>query len=114
MFVDELDALVEKKLEVLYTMFDWPVEERRVIIVGVANTMDLPERVLQPRVASRLSTRVAFKSYTREQLQEIVKSRLRASGAGAKRALAASLASMAARCAPDGRSGSMRWISAFA
>lgn len=45
------------------------------ILVGVANIMDLPERVL-PRVASRLAHRVPFQAYTHEQLQRIASSRL--------------------------------------
>lgn len=45
------------------------------IIVGIANIMDLPERVL-PRVASRLPHRVPFHAYTHEQLQRIASSRL--------------------------------------
>lgn len=43
---------------------------------GIANTIDLPERML-PRIASRMGLRrVAFNPYTREQLQEIVADRL--------------------------------------
>ena len=48
------------------SLFNWPVDHGRVVIVGIANTMDLPERIL-PRVASRLNNRVGFRSYTYEQ-----------------------------------------------
>ena len=43
----------------------------------VANTMDLPERVLVHRVSSRIGLRrLPFQSYNREQLVTIVRSRL--------------------------------------
>jgi Cdc6-like AAA superfamily ATPase len=44
-------------------------------VVGISNTIDLPERLL-PRVASRLGKQsVAFKAYTSRDLIEILKSR---------------------------------------
>ena len=47
------------------------------MVVAVANTMDLPERVLVHRVSSRIGLRrLPFQSYNREQLVTIVRSRL--------------------------------------
>ena len=46
-------------------------------MIGVANTLDLPERLL-PRIASRLgSRRVTFQPYTRQQLVDIITQRLK-------------------------------------
>ena len=46
-------------------------------MIAIANTMDLPERVMINRVSSRLGlTRQVFQPYTHTQLQTIVTSRL--------------------------------------
>ena len=79
LLVDELDYLVTKKQTVLYNLFDWPTRPgARLVVVGIANTMDLPERLL-PRISSRLGlTRVPFFPYSVAQIRTIVSSRLRA------------------------------------
>merc|ERR1719357_722442 len=76
--VDELDMLCNRKQSVLYNIFDWPSKpEGKLIIIAIANTMDLPERVMIGRVSSRLGlTRQTFQPYTHAQLQTIVASRL--------------------------------------
>merc|ERR1719187_2723501 len=76
--VDELDMLWNRKQSVLYNMFDWPSrQEGKLIILAIANTMDLPERVFVNRVMSRVGlTRQIFQPYTHQQLQQIVASRL--------------------------------------
>ena len=76
--VDELDMLCNRKQSVLYNIFDWPTKpESKLIIIAIANTMDLPERVMINRVSSRLGlTRQVFQPYTHTQLQTIVASRL--------------------------------------
>ncbi|KAF2365272.1 Cdc6 C-terminal [Trinorchestia longiramus] len=78
LLVDELDLLWTKKQDVLYRLFEWPcLPGSRLLVVTIANTMDLPERVLMARVASRLGlTRTTFHPYTHHQLQVIVQSRL--------------------------------------
>ncbi|CAL8101051.1 unnamed protein product [Calicophoron daubneyi] len=78
--VDELDLLCTRRQDVLYNLFDWPTRPRcvrPVIVLAIANTMDLPERLLHPRVASRLGlTRLTFAPYSHEQLVSIVRSHL--------------------------------------
>nr|CAD7397707.1 unnamed protein product [Timema poppensis] len=78
LLVDELDLLWTKRQDVVYNLLDWPSHScSRLIVVAVANTMDLPERLLMNRVTSRMGlTRVTFQPYTFRQLQEIVSSRL--------------------------------------
>ncbi|PRW61222.1 Origin recognition complex subunit 1 [Chlorella sorokiniana] len=75
--VDEMDLLVNKTQTVLYNLFEWPGRKgSRLSIIGVANTMDLPER-LHPRIGSRLAgRRVVFQPYSKDQLVTIVRSRL--------------------------------------
>jgi origin recognition complex subunit 1 len=53
--MDELDQLVTAKQDVIYNFFNWPTLARsRLVVLAVANTMDLPERVMTGRVRSRL------------------------------------------------------------
>lgn len=63
----------------IYNLLDWPAKAfARLIVITIANTMDLPERVLMGRVTSRLGlTRVTFQPYNHKQLQEIVLTRLK-------------------------------------
>ncbi|KAG0198616.1 Origin recognition complex, subunit 1 [Mortierella sp. GBA30] len=76
--MDELDLLVTSKQTVMYNFFEWPNwPHSRLIVVAVANTMDLPERMLSNKVSSRLGlTRINFQPYTYQQLVKIVESRL--------------------------------------
>eukprot|EP01071_Lankesteria_metandrocarpae_P006091 Lankesteria_metandrocarpae@DN4237_c1_g2_i1.p1 len=75
--VDEVDALVTKKQNVLYTIFDWPtIATSKLGVIAIANTMDLLERMM-PRCASRLGFgRLDFYPYSRDQLVIIVTHRL--------------------------------------
>lgn len=42
----------------MYNLFDWPTRRHaRLVVLTIANTMDLPERVMINRVASRLVRR---------------------------------------------------------
>lgn len=53
--MDELDQLVTPKQDVIYNFFNWPtLANSKVVVIAVANTMDLPERVMTGRVRSRL------------------------------------------------------------
>jgi len=53
--MDELDQLVTTKQDVVYNFFNWPtLVGSKLIVLAVANTMDLPERVMSGRVRSRL------------------------------------------------------------
>lgn len=94
--MDELDQLMTTKQDVVYNFFNWPtLVGSKLVVLAVANTMDLPERVMTGRVRSRLGTyiegyvasvsnririlgmvRINFQPYTREQLIQIVSSRL--------------------------------------
>ncbi|KAG9316765.1 hypothetical protein JVU11DRAFT_2827 [Chiua virens] len=78
--MDELDQLVTTKQDVVYNFFNWPtLAGSKLVVLAVANTMDLPERVMSGRVRSRLGmTRINFQPYTTPQLQEIVRARLQA------------------------------------
>lgn len=79
--LDELDYLVTKNESIVYNFFDWPQQiNSGLIVIGIANTMDLPER-LNKRSLSRLGgqqlMRIAFKAYTHEQINDILADRLK-------------------------------------
>ncbi len=75
--LDEIDQLVTRDQLVLYNLFDWPRRAHsKLIVIGIANTMDLPERLL-PKVHSRLGLqRVSFAAYSSLQLEQIARQRL--------------------------------------
>ncbi|OAD52051.1 Origin recognition complex subunit 1 [Eufriesea mexicana] len=79
LLIDELDFLCTKRQDVVYNLLDWPTKSTaQLVVITIANTMDLPERVLMGRVTSRLGlTRLTFQPYNYKQLQEIVMSRLK-------------------------------------
>jgi origin recognition complex subunit 1 len=53
--MDELDQLMTATQDVVYNFFNWPtLVGSKLIVLAVANTMDLPERVMTGRVRSRL------------------------------------------------------------
>jgi origin recognition complex subunit 1 len=71
--LDELDFLVSGNESVVYNFFDWPqLPKSCMIVVGIANTMDLPER-LTLRARSRLggdqANRMVFQPYSHEQVR---------------------------------------------
>uniref|UniRef100_A0A8C5ZR52 Origin recognition complex subunit 1 n=1 Tax=Marmota marmota marmota TaxID=9994 RepID=A0A8C5ZR52_MARMA len=79
LLVDELDLLWTHKQDIMYNLFDWPThKEAQLVVLAIANTMDLPERIMMNRVSSRLGlTRLSFQPYTHSQLQQILMSRLK-------------------------------------
>ena len=80
--MDELDQLVTRNQGVMYNFFNWPqLRHSRLIVLAVANTMDLPERTLSNKISSRLGlTRITFPGYTHTQLMKIIQSRLEGLG----------------------------------
>ncbi|KAE8037143.1 hypothetical protein FH972_009762 [Carpinus fangiana] len=88
LLIDELDLLVTRNQSVLYNILDWPTKPHsKLIVIGIANTMDLPEKLL-PRISSRMGIqRLCFGPYNYQQLQEIILSRLRGIDAFEKQAI---------------------------
>ncbi|XP_073103764.1 origin of replication complex subunit 1 isoform X1 [Elaeis guineensis] len=78
LLIDELDLLLTRNQSVLYNILDWPTKPHsKLIVIGISNTMDLPEKLL-PRISSRMGIqRLCFGPYNYQQLQEIISSRLR-------------------------------------
>ncbi|XP_024025259.1 origin of replication complex subunit 1A [Morus notabilis] len=88
LLIDELDLLVTRNQSVLYNILDWPTKPHsKLIVIGIANTMDLPEKLL-PRISSRMGIqRLCFGPYNFQQLQEIILSRLKGIDAFEKQAI---------------------------
>ncbi|KAK9735980.1 hypothetical protein RND81_04G242800 [Saponaria officinalis] len=88
LLIDELDLLVTRNQSVLYNILDWPTRPNsKLIVIEIANTMDLPEKLL-PRISSRMGIhRICFGPYTYQQLQEIIMSRLKGIDAFEKQAI---------------------------
>ncbi|XP_073995190.1 origin recognition complex subunit 1-like isoform X2 [Rhodnius prolixus] len=78
LLLDELDYLCNKRQDVIYNLLEWTTKHHsRLVILTIANTMDLPERTLKGKITSRMGlTRLVFQPYTYQQLQEIVMNRL--------------------------------------
>ena len=77
--LDELDLLLRKKQSILYHFFEWPNwTNSQLIVITIANTMDLPERFLSNRISSRLGlTRYNFKPYDHTALANIIEHQLK-------------------------------------
>lgn len=75
--VDEIDYLYTKSQNVVYDFFNWPLLLRsKLIVIGIANTSDLPD-LLHARVSSRIGfTAVPFAPYTYDQMNIILAARL--------------------------------------
>lgn len=77
LILDEMDVLVSRKQKILYDVLEWPTRKNaRMAVIGISNTLDLPERML-PRLGSRLGVnRVTYPPYTSDQLKVILQLKL--------------------------------------
>ena len=80
--LDEIDYMLTKKQTVLYNLFDWPMRGAltksyaQLIVVGISNTLNLPER-LHRRVQSRLGKeRCIYSAYKAQESADIIRARL--------------------------------------
>ena len=73
--LDEIDQLESKCQEVLYTLFEWPyLNNSKLILVGIANALDLTDRIL-PRISVSRNSLIKFKSALDEMQQKTLKSK---------------------------------------
>ncbi|CAG0896228.1 unnamed protein product [Darwinula stevensoni] len=81
--LDEVDQLSSRRQEILYRIFQWPLlPSSRLILIGVANALDLTDRMLpwlQGCVAARPQL-FHFKSYSKDQILDILRARLDQAG----------------------------------
>lgn len=77
--IDEVDLLYkETKKNVLYSLFDWPTTaDSKVVLIVIANAMDIAERLMRGRIASRFGwNKLVFEAYNSSCLETILRSRL--------------------------------------
>lgn len=77
--IDELDVLyTDRRQSIFYNLFDWPTSaQSKLIVIAIANAMDLPERFMSAKVMSRIGwEKVIFESYTSDGLDKILLTRL--------------------------------------
>lgn len=76
--LDEIDSLIVKDQEILYQLFEWStIKSSRLIIIGVANTLDLTDRFLPRLKANNAVPKIfTFKPYTSQEISDIIKARL--------------------------------------
>ncbi|XP_037546549.1 cell division control protein 6 homolog [Nematolebias whitei] len=79
LILDEMDQLDSRAQDVLYTIFEWPyLPKSRLCLIGVANALDLTDRIL-PRLQARPLCRpllLHFPPYSRQELSSIIQDRL--------------------------------------
>ncbi|KAI9837605.1 MAG: AAA ATPase [Thelocarpon superellum] len=77
--LDEIDHLLTVDLDLLYTLFEWSLQPAtRLILVGIANALDLTDRFL-PRLKTRnlKPQLLPFLPYSATQINNVLTSRLR-------------------------------------
>lgn len=76
--LDELDCLLTKNQSILYNLFEWPQRKKaNLIVLSVANTLDLPETFMA-RISSRIgNARLVFTPYSSTEIKEIITQRVR-------------------------------------
>ncbi|GBP11851.1 Cell division control protein 6 homolog [Eumeta japonica] len=73
--LDEIDYLESRNQAILYNIFEWATwANSRIVLVGVANALDLTERAL-PRLRPAPTT-LHFTPYTKEQILDIFVAKL--------------------------------------
>lgn len=77
--LDEIDHLLTVDLEILYTLFEWSLHRSsRLIVIGIANALDLTDRFLPRLKARNLKPQLLpFLPYTAPQIASVVTTKLR-------------------------------------
>lgn len=77
LLIDELDYVMTKDQSVLYNLFEWPQRRKaNLVLIGVANTLDLPEKFMA-RISSRIgNTRLVFTPYSSNEIKDIINQRV--------------------------------------
>ncbi|KAI8071608.1 P-loop containing nucleoside triphosphate hydrolase protein [Gongronella butleri] len=76
--LDEIDHLVTKDQDVLYTLFEWAsLPSSRLVLIGIANALDLTNRVLPRLRAKNCEPQLLnFNPYQANDIAAIIKDRL--------------------------------------
>ncbi|KIH69566.1 ATPase, AAA family [Ancylostoma duodenale] len=75
--LDEIDHLASKTNSFLYTTFQWPhTISSNLIVIGIANSIDLTERLLPKLKLTHPPQTLVFAPYSKEAIAEILKDKL--------------------------------------
>ncbi|KAE9381386.1 cell division control protein Cdc6 [Stipitochalara longipes BDJ] len=77
--LDEIDHVLSLDLEILYQLFEWSLQKSsRLILIGIANALDLTDRFLPRLKARNLKPQLLpFLPYTATQIKTVITSRLK-------------------------------------
>lgn len=77
--LDEIDHLLTLDLEILYTLFEWSLHQSsRLVVVGIANALDLTDRFLPRLKARNLKPKLLpFLPYTAPQIAAVLTTKLK-------------------------------------
>lgn len=72
--IDEIDLLSSRNQNILYNLTDlMHVENSKLLLICISNTMNLPEKLFESKVCSRIGkNRVDFKPYTHTKLKKLI------------------------------------------
>lgn len=77
--LDEIDHILTLDLEILYKLFEWSLQKSsRLVLVGIANALDLTDRFLPRLKARNLKPQLLpFLPYTASQIKTVITMRLK-------------------------------------
>jgi cell division control protein 6 len=77
--LDEIDHILTLDLEILYKLFEWSLQKRsRLILIGIANALDLMDRFLPRLKARNLKPELLpFLPYNASQIKNVITTRLK-------------------------------------
>jgi cell division control protein 6 len=77
--LDEIDTLLNGECDVLYSIFEWSMHpESTLILIGIANALDLTDRFLPRLKARNVKPRLLpFMPYSAQQISTIISEKLR-------------------------------------
>lgn len=77
--LDEIDHLLQLDLEILYSLFEWSLHQSsRLIVLGIANALDLTDRFLPRLKARNLKPQLLpFLPYTASDIASVITTKLK-------------------------------------
>ncbi len=86
LILDEMDSVINKYQQTLFELFSWAsqlhassesVEKPRLVLIGIANALDLTDRFLPRLRSNRINPKlVQFLPYTASQIRDIITTKL--------------------------------------
>ena len=75
--LDEIDQLCSRENDVLYSLFEWAHTFKSIVIIGIANALDLTSRFLPRLISKGFNPQVlTFEPYKINEITAIIKDRL--------------------------------------